>query len=188
VSHYSGRNCGGQVVAAWSLRRHQRLVSSSAGLLSWNPLYPAIIRREPTKLDAQWAKYSKRNKATETGIAYIRACLTGSGIVAHFRAGTDTLVDGNYLFLINGGVLGIDATRSGTVGGTQATSFHRLFGDSDGDRDVDGQDFGRYRLATMATPARPSIYSSVFDYDNDGGLLNDLDDYYALFARLGSHL
>ena len=44
VSHYSGQNCSGQVVAEWDLRRHQRLVSSPAVLLFGNPLFPAFVR------------------------------------------------------------------------------------------------------------------------------------------------
>ena len=92
VSHDSGQNCSGQVVAEWNLRRHQRLVSSPAGLLSWNPLCPAIIRWEPTNLNAQWAKYFQRNNANQTGIANFQAGSTAPGILRHFLAGTDSFL------------------------------------------------------------------------------------------------
>ena len=63
--------------------------------------------------------------------------------------------------------------------------FHRLFGDSDGDRDVDGRDLGNYRSAIFANPTQPSVYTSVFDYDDDATLFRDLDDILELIARSG---
>ena len=52
-------------------------------------MFPAFIRWQPTKLNAQWEEYSKRNNANQTGIANLQACSTAPGILRHFLAGTD---------------------------------------------------------------------------------------------------
>jgi hypothetical protein len=57
---------------------------------------------------------------------------------------------------------------SGTVMTADRTdSFFRLFGDSDGDRDVDGADRTRFRSAYGESSSSPG-YLSYFDYDQDG--------------------
>ena len=45
--------------------------------------------------------------------------------------------------------------------------FFRLFGDSDGDRDVDGLDRDRFRSA-FKTSAGDAGYLWYFDFDGDG--------------------
>ena len=109
-------------------------------------------------------------------------------VVLRFASGTDafgSLQDGNYEFNIDGAPLGVDANDDGAVGGVQTTDFHRLFGDSDGDRDVDGLDVGNFYRALFATPQQPSVYANAFNFDGDAEILGDLDDYLAFIARFG---
>ena len=102
---------------------------------------------------------------------------------------TGSLVDGNYRLVIDGNVLGVDANSDGSPGGTRSIDFHRLFGDSDGDRDVDRRDRTNYMLAVRGTLAA----ESVFDYDGDGVLMTtptttDDDDLDTFFGQLGKKL
>ena len=112
-------------------------------------------------------------------------------VVLSFTTNTEavgSLTDGNYELTIDGAPLGIDGDGSGTVGGLQQTGFHRLFGDSDGDRDVDGRDFFNLLKARFSRPATPNVFADVFDYDDDGNVFGDLDDLFALAARYGDVL
>ena len=59
-------------------------------------------------------------------------------------------------------------------GEVPADAFFRLLGDSDGDRDVDGQDFGRFALAFLKPSSDPA-FDDAFDADGDGTI--DGDDY-----------
>ena len=99
-----------------------------------------------------------------------------------------SLTDGNYRLVIDYAALGIDGDADDVVGGTRTITFHRLFGDSDGDRDVDSIDARNYRLGLRGA----SQMVSLFDFDNDGSLLNgglpDLDDRDAFFANFGKYL
>ena len=49
------------------------------------------------------------------------------------------------------------------VCGPAAGAIYRLFGDSNGDRTVNGADFLAFRLAFLQQPVNPS-----FDFDGDG--------------------
>ena len=99
-----------------------------------------------------------------------------------------SLTDGNYRLVIDYAALGIDGDADNVVGGTRTISFHRLFGDSDGDRDVDSRDSRNYRLGLRGV----SQMVSLFDFDNDGSLLNgglpDEEDRDAFFANFGKYL
>ena len=61
-------------------------------------------------------------------------------------------------------------------------SFHRLFGDTDGDRDVDNGDFVRFRPA-LGVPAN---YRADLDWDGDGDI--DNGDFVRFRPRLGTNL
>lgn len=64
-------------------------------------------------------------------------------------------------------------------GDVAADAFFRRFGDSDGDRDVDGQDYGRFGL-TFLKPSSESSFNPTFDFDGD----NDVDGQdYSRFGR-----
>lgn len=63
-------------------------------------------------------------------------------------------------------------TNSGEV--SQTDAFFRHFGDTDGDRDIDGQDYGRFGLAFLQDPAS-GLYNAQLDFDGDGDV--DGQDY-----------
>jgi hypothetical protein len=89
-----------------------------------------------------------------------------------------SLQDGNYSLIIDstkihdatGGLL--DGNADGLSGGVRAAdAFFRLFGDSDGDRDVDNLDLFRFRQA-FGMPSNSSAFKSYFDFDGDGDIDN----------------
>jgi hypothetical protein len=92
-----------------------------------------------------------------------------------------SLSDGTYtLKVIAANVLGANGNLNG---GTDFTTpsvgpdrLFRLFGDSDGDGDVDAQDFGAFRGAFGAS-------NPTFDYDGDGDV--DAADFGQFRARFG---
>jgi arylsulfate sulfotransferase len=66
----------------------------------------------------------------------------------------------------------LDGDGDGTAGGNRADGFSRLFGDSDGDGDVDWLDRERFRSA-FKKRAGEAGYLWYFDFDGDG----DVDGY-----------
>lgn len=65
----------------------------------------------------------------------------------------------------------LDGDGNGLAGGNRVDAFFRLFGDSDGDRDVDWSDRERFRSA-FTKSAGEIDYLWYFDFDGDG----DVDD------------
>ncbi len=59
--------------------------------------------------------------------------------------------------------------------------FYRLLGDSDADRDVDGQDYRRFGLSYLKVQGQVG-FDRVFDSDGDGDI--DGQDYGRFFRRL----
>jgi hypothetical protein len=102
----------------------------------------------------------------------VSTTVTGGVTVATltFPAGTGgSLADGNW-------VLRTVAAQVRDAAGTAMTAdrtdaFYRLFGDSDGDRDVDGADRNRLNTTFGKTSADPG-FLAYFDWDRDG----DVDD------------
>lgn len=97
---------------------------------------------------------------------------TGSLIVA------GSLQDGRFSLLMDsskihdatGGLL--DGNGDGLSGGARAAdAFFRLFGDSDGDGDVDNLDLFRFRQA-FGTTSTNAGYKAYFDFDGDGDVDN----------------
>lgn len=122
--------------------------------------------------------------SASVGLTVDSATVVGSRtiVVLSFTSGTDaggSLVDGRYEFTTNGGSL-FDADGSGALGGTQVLTFHRLFGDSDGDGDVDGRD--RVNLIRGFRGLDPR-YVSVFDFNDNGNLRDDLAEFFARYGR-----
>ena len=76
----------------------------------------------------------------------------------------------------NGDGIGGDDYISPTTGPNR---IFRLFGDSDGDGDVDAIDFTAFRRAIGTGP-------SIFDFDNDGD--TDLSDFVQFRLRFGTML
>ncbi|MEL6108600.1 MAG: GEVED domain-containing protein, partial [Planctomycetota bacterium] len=95
--------------------------------------------------------------------------------------GLNSLVDGNYELRLDATqIVGANRLAESFVFGDQeADAFFRYFGDSDGDRDSDGQDYGRFGLAFLTSTGDPN-YDSGLDFDGDG----DIDGQD--FGRFGS--
>lgn len=118
------------------------------------------------------------------------ATLTFSGPMT--RGADAALVDGNYQLTIDpakvrraGTSITLDGNDDGLEGGdysfgTQAVdNFFALFGDADGDRDVDGQDYGRFALTYLKSQGDPA-FNAAYDRDGDG----DVDGIdYGQFGR-----
>ena len=113
------------------------------------------------------------------------ATLTFSGALT--RGLDSALVDGNYQLTIApskvrraGTSVTLDGNNDGLQGGdysygTLATDdFFALYGDSDGDRDVDGQDYGRFGLTFLKSSGDPG-FNPAMDSDGDGDV--DGQDY-----------
>lgn len=94
--------------------------------------------------------------------------------------------DGNYqLRVLAASIMGVgnESIRlpEDYLFGTLATdAFFRHFGDTDGDRDVDGQDMGRFGLALLQESSSPN-FNSQLDFDADGDV--DGRDYGELDMR-----
>ena len=71
------------------------------------------------------------------------------------------------------------------AGGDRVEQFFRLFGDSDGDRDVDEADDQLFQ-STLGLTAGDAGFLSIFDFDGDGDV--DEVDAVEFAARLGTVL
>jgi autotransporter-associated beta strand protein len=94
-----------------------------------------------------------------------------------------SLVDGNYRQTLNGNAVAllfggsgvaVDGDGNGTAGGDRVHAFHRLFGDRDGDRDVDQDDFNAFRDGFQVNSSSPN--RRYFDFDGDGVVFGDTTD------------
>ncbi|WP_167546580.1 M64 family metallopeptidase [Stieleria maiorica] len=123
--------------------------------------------------------------STATGTVADLRFLPGNSVLQRQATGTHSLVDGNYTLRV------IASAVTTTVGdhpmpeddlfGDQAAdALFRLFGDRDGDRDVDGQDYGRFGQ-TFLQSATSDRFDPWFDEDGDGDV--DGQDYGRLGQR-----
>ena len=84
-----------------------------------------------------------------------------------------SLADGSYTLTVRADLVHdrwgreLDGDGDGSAGGNRVDGFHRLFGDSDGDGDVDREDRERFRTA-FDTAAGVTGYLWYFDFDGDG--------------------
>nr|WP_161501480.1 right-handed parallel beta-helix repeat-containing protein [Rhodopirellula sp. SM50] len=96
-----------------------------------------------------------------------------------------SLADGRYELIVSAqrvslGSFSLDGNADGSVGdnyvfgASEADSFFRFFGDSDGDGDVDGQDYGRFGLTFLKSEGDPD-FNPAMDFDGDGDV--DGQDY-----------
>ncbi|MEO1525824.1 MAG: right-handed parallel beta-helix repeat-containing protein [Planctomycetota bacterium] len=111
----------------------------------------------------------------------------------HMNPFGSSLVDGNYQLTVNGsnvtdlmGTL-LDGDQDGVAGGDSVFGespldlIYRFLGDSDGDRDMDGQDFGRFAQTFFLTSEDPG-FNAAFDSDGDGDV--DGQDYGRISGNL----
>lgn len=102
-----------------------------------------------------------------------------------------SLADGNYTLTIRADRIHdrsgqqLDGDGDGAAGGNRVESFFRLYGDSDGDRDVDIRDLRRF-LDTLGRRQGQPGFLDYFDFDSDGDV--DPRDALAFFRRLGTRL
>jgi len=102
---------------------------------------------------------------TTTGSLYFKG--------SFFNQGPDGLLDGN-----GDGVVGDNFVLAGNAD----NNLFRLFGDVDGDGDVDAVDYGAFRQA-FGTSVGQAGYNAAFDYDQDGDI--DALDYGNFRAHFG---
>jgi len=116
---------------------------------------------------------------------YAYLTFTGADIVA------GSLADGNYRLVINADRVrnrvgrALDGDGSGTPGGNFTDAFYRLFGDADGDRDVDADDQMILQTA-FGTRVGDDTYLYFFDFGGDGDI--DADDFVPFANRYGARL
>ena len=79
----------------------------------------------------------------------------------------------------------LDGDGDGNGGGDRVDAFFRLFGDSDGDRDVDLHDLGRFLSTFGRRPGDPH-YLAYFDVNGDDRI--GVIDLVAFARRVGSRL
>ncbi|QDV47957.1 hypothetical protein Enr13x_78690 [Stieleria neptunia] len=91
-----------------------------------------------------------------------------------------SLLDGIYVLTVKDSHVrdlasnSLDGDSDGSGGGDAIDEFFRMFGDSDSDRDVDSQDYGRFGL-TFLQQIGDSSFNASFDHDGDGDV--DGQDY-----------
>jgi hypothetical protein len=96
-----------------------------------------------------------------------------------------SLIDGLYTLTVLGnsitgpGGLTLDGDNNGTSGGNAIYANHRLFGDADGDKDVDlDAIFPFLQAALFSSPLTPQ--QAAFDFEGDGNV--DRDDLFNFFV------
>jgi len=82
--------------------------------------------------------------------------------------GANSLIDGNYTLTVLSGQV-----QGGIQGGDDLKILHRLFGDVNGDKAVNGLDLAAFRSA-FGTAAAEASYLSYLDHNGDGAI-NGLD-------------
>ncbi|MDV6031969.1 MAG: hypothetical protein F9B45_18140 [Phycisphaera sp. RhM] len=114
------------------------------------------------------------------GITVIRLTFAGTSTTSRSGEGDrgNSLADGNYRLIIDADAIlpvGSPAMPQDYIFGDRTVDdFFRIFGDTDADRDVDGQDYGRFGL-TFLKSIDDSGYRADLDSDGDGDV--DGQDY-----------
>jgi len=92
-----------------------------------------------------------------------------------------SLVDGNWTLKVVKSRVHNAGHRPAIMVADAPNAFHRLFGDSDGDRDVDGTDQTAFNSALGLTD---NVSLATFDYDHDGDV--DASDQTQFSLRFGA--
>jgi len=113
--------------------------------------------------------------------------INGETVVVLKFSGSGTasgsLTDGNWTLTVFGTRVHRADDRTVVMGANYTSSFHRLFGDSDGDRDVDATDQAAFNAAFGHTDAASL---ATFDFDRDGDV--DAMDRNRFNKRFGTRI
>ncbi|MEO1524678.1 MAG: PQQ-dependent sugar dehydrogenase [Planctomycetota bacterium] len=145
-----------------------------------------------TNRDTMEAINSETIVESQEGKSQLRIRFQAGPSVEERNSSLPSLADGNYQLTLNAsrvliGGLTLDGDDDGAAGGDylfgdqQVDQFFRLFGDLDGDRDVDGRDYGLLSTAIF-TSAGDVGFDERFDFDGDGDI--DGRDYGQFGRRL----
>jgi len=143
----------------------------------------------PVTLPANPADAFLLKRQWDNAAVGLAAAVAGNAVTLTFTGGPldfGSLADGRYTLTVsaaqvNGG--NFDGDGDGTPGddfvlvGTPTNGLFRLFGDADGDGDVDAVDFSAFRAAFGGSGA-------TFDFDGDGDI--DAADFGAVRQRFGA--
>jgi hypothetical protein len=158
-----------------------------------------------TPLSAGAFVVTQQPSGTPVTVIATPSTVAGKTVVTLTFSGTTTengsLKDGNYQLNINGALIkdalgySIDADANLSAGGTRLfgqgastaalDKFFRLFGDYDGDRDVDNSDLLRFRT-TQNRLSSDALFLWFMDFDQDGDV--DNTDLLRFRLRLGTTL
>lgn len=135
-----------------------------------------------------------RNDGSEVGLNVAASVMGGRTVVVLTFSGSDiiggSLADGHYTLIIRGDHIRdevgreLDGDRDGNGGGDRVDGFFRLFGDSDGDSDVDWLDRDLFRSA-FGKSIGDTGYLWFLDYDGDGDV--DGEDNGEFNRRFGQY-
>jgi hypothetical protein len=137
----------------------------------------------------------RRQDGSLVGLTILTSVVDGRTVAALTFTGADvvggSLADGNYTLSVRGDRVHdrwgreLDGDGNGLPSGDRTDAFFRLYGDSDGDGDVDRLDRDRFRSALHTTAGEPG-YLWYFDFDGDGDV--DSRDRGQFGRRFGTHL
>jgi hypothetical protein len=111
---------------------------------------------------------------TDGGITWTIPILAS---VAGTSDATGSLVDNIYTVTVH--AAGVTAGGTALTADT-STEFHRLFGDSNGNKSVDGTDFNRFRQAFGAS----GVFNAIFDFNGNASI--DGTDFNNFRQRFGT--
>jgi hypothetical protein len=123
------------------------------------------------------------------GRTVVKLTFSGAFTESNTAAGANpSLIDGTYTLTASAAAVAdaalgwaVDGNGDGTPGGNYSLSTHRLFGDADGDGDVDLLDLSPLVPALFGVAGQPN-YNPAFDFEGDGDV--DLADLAAFAQRL----
>jgi arylsulfatase A-like enzyme len=134
----------------------------------------------------------RRENGRAVGLSVATSVVGGRTVAVLTFAGPGvlggSLADGEYTLTVRGEFVRdeqgreVDGDRDGNGGGDRADGFHRLFGDGDGDRDVDLRDLGLF-LSALGRRAGDPGYLWFLDFNSDDRV--GVVDLVAFARRLG---
>jgi hypothetical protein len=125
-------------------------------------------------LDAGAIELSRQDGSL-VDLSVAASVVDGQTVAVLTFAGSDigSLADGSYTLTVKADLIHdrwgreLDGDGDGSAGGNRVDGFFRLFGDADGDHNVDGTDRDLFRAA-FGTSAADAGYLWYFDFDGDG--------------------